>query len=1523
MPSNARAGSLKDPEVAELFYREDPEKLFADLREIGHGSFGAVYFARDIRNNEVVAIKKMSYSGKQSNEKWQDIIKEVKFLQKLRHPNTIEYRGCYLREHTAWLVMEYCLGSASDLLEVHKKPLQEVEIAAITHGALQGLAYLHSHNMIHRDVKAGNILLTEPGQVKLGDFGSASIIAPANSFVGTPYWSDYFRNFVDSCLQKIPQDRPTSDVLLKHRFLVRERPLSVVMDLIQRTKDAVRELDNLQYRKMKKILFQEAHNGPAQEGPEEEEEVEQYHSGTVNSMESSHSLPSMSISASSQSSSVNSLAGGSDDSGEIAMMQEGEHTGHDNIYDDPYQPEMETQQQGSSAARRKAYYRNRDHFATIRTASLVTRQIQEHEQGSALREQMSGYKRMRRQHQKQLMGLENKLKTEMDEHQLRLDKELETQRNSFGVEGDKLSKKHQGILEKEVKSAMTEEKKFQQHILGQQKKELTSLLEAQKREYRLRKEQLKEFVVVTVAPSYGLAQELQENQSTPKREKQEWLLRQKETMQLYQAEEEAHLLRRQRQYFELQGRQYKRKMLLAKHNLEQDLLREDLNKKQTQKDLECAMLLRHHESTQELEFRQLSSVQRTRSELIRLQHQTELGNQQEYNQRREQELRQKHAVEVRQQPKSLRVSQTEEEEGEGLRTGEGEGEGETLLVTSSGVDIEGLGEEDGEEEGMGEDVTSVLAPGVGDEGVAGLTHTGAVIEDLGHDMMTDIRCGGGTEGQDVKGMAGVVVEGRGLNRVGVEGEGTGEGSGDLTPTGAVTGDTGAASGGELESKRKGERSPGEDDYDDSESNESRKRSGTGETGDMSPGLTGPSRVEASEREINEVRGGREEESLEGGRAGERVRERHRGLEEKGLRSGKSSGRPKTKTGVRRRERGTGSKTIAVENPRASETDENREEEGRGEKEDGFLPSGEGENEGEEEREDRFLEGTEGSVETLGGIEGWRDGSEERERLLLEFQRGVADGCPSELISNRQLESDRKAHDEYPPWWGEQHEPFQFPASLGSPPPAPTTPSSSSSSSPLPSLLLSHSVCILLSIAVALNPSFPLQLLLLVFLLTLDHRKNRRSPSPAPPPSPASPSTFLSAFILSSELVVVSFLSSYLVLRSFFSVSLSLYFSLARWVTGASVLALSLRLGLYYIPMCLVSAFLLSSPSLFLSLYLLAVLVVRPVRGLARDLPSKANRFWVRLVLFRLPRPLFSLLQGLGAVSEESLFHLFPKTRRGAFRSQIPVLARSGQNKNARRSLWQILGRPLSSLADRANAGVLSLARRLLSCLPPASLPFLQALGVLKEEKPSRLPRLLPRHLRRLERTPRPAWGHEGGVAGGLLRSGSCRSLSGRKSKELQIKKQFQDTCKIQTRQYKALRNHLLETTPKSDHKTILKRLKEEQTRKLAVLAEQYDHSINEMLSTQALRLDETQEAEYQVLRMQLQQELELLNAYQSKIKIHSDAQHEREGRELEQRVSIRRALLEQRVSTEEREREGRENWNRVNPENIAAREGGE
>ncbi|XP_075023363.1 serine/threonine-protein kinase TAO3 isoform X1 [Calonectris borealis] len=713
-----RKGVPKDPEIADLFYKDDPEEIFVGLHEIGHGSFGAVYFATNSHTNEVVAVKKMSYSGKQTNEKWQDIIKEVKFLQQLKHPNTIEYKGCYLKEHTAWLVMEYCLGSASDLLEVHKKPLQEVEIAAITHGALQGLAYLHSHCRIHRDIKAGNILLTEPGQVKLADFGSASIVSPANSFVGTPYWmapevilamdegqydgkvdvwslgitcielaerkpplfnmnamsalyhiaqndsptlqsnewSDSFRGFVDYCLQKIPQERPSSTDLLRHDFVRRDRPPRVLIDLIQRTKDAVRELDNLQYRKMKKILFQETRNGPLTESQEEEEDSEHGSnlSRKMDSLGSNHSIPSMSVSTGSQSSSVSSMQEVLDESSpELVMMHSDESTinstssvvhkkDHVFIRDEvghrDHRPEVRPTQ---SVQNQALHYRNRERFATIKSASLVTRQIHEHEQENELREQMSGYKRMRRQHQKQLIALENKLKAEMDEHRLKLQKEVETHANNSSIELEKLAKKQVAVMEKEAKAAAADEKKFQQQISAQQKKDLATFLESQKKQYKLCKEKIKE--------------EMNEDHSTPKKEKQERISKHKENLQHTQAEEEAHLLSQQRLYYDKNCRFFKRKTMIKRHEMEQQNIREELNKKRTQKEMEHAMLIRHDESTRELEYRQLHTLQKLRMDLIRLQHQTELENQLEYNKRRERELHRKHFMELRQQPKNLKA----------------------------------------------------------------------------------------------------------------------------------------------------------------------------------------------------------------------------------------------------------------------------------------------------------------------------------------------------------------------------------------------------------------------------------------------------------------------------------------------------------------------------------------------------------------------------------------------------------------------------------------------------------------------------------------------------------------------------------------------------------------------------------------------------------------------------------------------------------------------------------------------------
>ncbi|KAG2470680.1 TAOK3 kinase, partial [Polypterus senegalus] len=653
MPSSARKGYLKDPEAAELFSKDDPEELFHDLHEIGHGSFGAVYF------------------------KWQDIIKEVKFLRHLKHPNTIEYKGCYIKEHTAWLVMEYCLGSASDLLEVHKKPLQEVEIAAITHGALQGLAYLHSHNMIHRMAPEVILAMDEgqyDGKVDVWSLGITCIelaerkpplfnmnamsalyhIAQNESpTLQSTDWNDSFRSFVDYCLVKFPQDRPSSVELLQHDFVHQDRSPKVLIDLIQRTKDAVRELDNLQYRKMKKILFQDKHNGPLTESQEEEEDSENV-SSKMNSLGSNHSIPSMSVSTGSQSSSVNSMQEMMDDSSsDIAVVHNYDSTlesessfvprkDHVFLRDEGGHRDPRPELRPTTSVQSQAHIcKNRERFATIKSASLVTRQIHEHEQENELREQMSGYKRMRRQHQKQLIALENKLKAEMDEHRLKLQKEVETHANNASIELEKLAKKHAMHTEKEAKSGLADEKKFQQQIMAQQKKELTNFLETQKKQYKLCKEKIKE--------------EMHEDHSTPKKEKQERLSKHKENMQHSQAEEEAQLLGQQRVYYERNCRSFKRKTITRKHEMEQEHLREELNKKKTQKEMEHAMLIRHDESTQELEYRQLKTLQKLRMDLIRLQHQTELENQIEYNNRRDRELHRKHVMELRQQPKHLKV----------------------------------------------------------------------------------------------------------------------------------------------------------------------------------------------------------------------------------------------------------------------------------------------------------------------------------------------------------------------------------------------------------------------------------------------------------------------------------------------------------------------------------------------------------------------------------------------------------------------------------------------------------------------------------------------------------------------------------------------------------------------------------------------------------------------------------------------------------------------------------------------------
>uniref|UniRef100_V9L547 non-specific serine/threonine protein kinase n=1 Tax=Callorhinchus milii TaxID=7868 RepID=V9L547_CALMI len=278
----------------------DPREYLDNFIKIGEGSTGIVCIATEKPTGKQVAVKKMNLRKQQRREL---LFNEVVIMRDYHHDNVVDMYNSYLVGDELWVVMEYLAGgSLTDV--VTETCMDEGQIAAVCRECLQALEFLHSNQVIHRDIKSDNILLGMDGSVKLTDFGFCAQITPEqnkrSTMVGTPYWmapevvtrkaygpkvdiwslgimaiemiegeppylnenplralyliatngtpelqnpeklSGTFSDFLNRCLEMDVERRGSAKELLQHPFLKVAKPLSSLTPLIVAAKEAVK-----------------------------------------------------------------------------------------------------------------------------------------------------------------------------------------------------------------------------------------------------------------------------------------------------------------------------------------------------------------------------------------------------------------------------------------------------------------------------------------------------------------------------------------------------------------------------------------------------------------------------------------------------------------------------------------------------------------------------------------------------------------------------------------------------------------------------------------------------------------------------------------------------------------------------------------------------------------------------------------------------------------------------------------------------------------------------------------------------------------------------------------------------------------------------------------------------------------------------------------------------------------------------------------------------------------------------------
>uniref|UniRef100_A0A6Q2ZGS8 non-specific serine/threonine protein kinase n=1 Tax=Esox lucius TaxID=8010 RepID=A0A6Q2ZGS8_ESOLU len=186
-----KLGSDKKKKQYEHVHRdENPEEIWEIIGELGDGAFGKVYKAQNKHTGIMAAAKVIDTK---TEEELEDYMVEIDILASCDHHYIVKLLDAFYYESKLWILIEFCAGGAVDavMLEL-ERPLTEPQIQVVCRQTLEALAYLHEMKVIHRDLKAGNILLSQEGDIKLADFGvsakNTNTLQRRDSFIGTPYW---------------------------------------------------------------------------------------------------------------------------------------------------------------------------------------------------------------------------------------------------------------------------------------------------------------------------------------------------------------------------------------------------------------------------------------------------------------------------------------------------------------------------------------------------------------------------------------------------------------------------------------------------------------------------------------------------------------------------------------------------------------------------------------------------------------------------------------------------------------------------------------------------------------------------------------------------------------------------------------------------------------------------------------------------------------------------------------------------------------------------------------------------------------------------------------------------------------------------------------------------------------------------------------------------------------------------------------------------------------------------------------